>query len=132
MHKFEVKVYYEDTDLGGIVYHANYLKFIERARSEAVADVGIDQLEMQSDAGIVFVVRQLNAEFLQSAKFGDRIAVHTTVTNIGAATVQMVQSLHVENKQIFTADVKLVTMSKTGKPVKIPAKIRQKLSHLET
>ncbi len=132
MHKFQVKVYYEDTDLAGIVYYANYLKFIERARSEAVAEAGIDQLSMQSDHGIVFVVRHLDADFLQSAKFGEVLDIHTHITELGAARLRMRQVVSLENKEIFTADVTLAVMNAQGKPTRLPAEIRQKLQHLVT
>ena len=130
MHSFNVKVYYEDTDLAGIVYYANYLKFIERARSEAVADAGIDQLTMQSEHGIVFVVRHLEAEFLQSAKFGDLLEIRTDITEMSGARIVMRQQISHETKGIFAANVTLAVMSTTGRAVRLPADIRQKLQHL--
>ena len=130
MHKFQVKVYYEDTDLAGIVYYANYLKFIERARSEAVADAGIDQMAMKADHGVVFVVRHLDADFLQSAKFGDVLDIATQITEMGNARLRMRQVVTLENKDIFAATVTLAIMNGQGKPTRLPAEIRQKLQHL--
>ncbi len=70
-HRFTLRVYYEDTDLAGIVYYANYLKFIERARSEWVRELGVDQRAMKADAGLVFAVRRLEADYLAPARFDD-------------------------------------------------------------
>ena len=130
MHHFNVKTYYEDTDLAGIVYYANYLKFIERARSEAVADAGIDQMAMKADHGVVFVVRHLDADFLQSAKFGDVLDIATQITEMGNARLRMRQVVTLENKEIFVATVTLAIMNGQGKPTRLPAEIRQKLQHL--
>ncbi len=130
MHNFRVKVYYEDTDLGGIVYYANYLKFIERARSEAVAECGIDQLRLQADHDLVFVVRRVTADFLQSAKFGEVLDISTHITEMSGARIAMKQVVTIENKQIFAADVTLAVMSGQGRPARLPAEIRQKLQHL--
>lgn len=130
MHHFQVKVYYEDTDLAGIVYYANYLKFIERARSEAVADIGIDQIALKAEHGIVFVVRRLNAEFLQSARFSDVLNIATSVTKLGNVRLRMQQVVALENKEIFTADVTLAIVNEQGKPTRLPAETRQKLQHL--
>src|SRR6056297_2779640 len=76
-HRFEVRVYYEDTDLAGIVYYANYLKFIERARTEWVRGLGVDQTALRAEAGIVFAVRRLEADYIASARFDDLLAVTT-------------------------------------------------------
>ena len=72
-HRFQVKVYYEDTDLAGIVYYANYLKFIERARTEWVASLGVDQVRLKAEAGIVFAVRRVEADYLRPAKFAEEL-----------------------------------------------------------
>src|SRR6056297_3656456 len=85
-HRFPVRVYYEDTDMGGIVYHANYLKFIERARSAWVRDLGIDQNAMRERDGVIFAVRRIEADYLGPAKFDDALEVETrTVQVTGAA-----------------------------------------------
>ncbi len=76
-HQFAVRVYYEDTDLAGIVYYANYLKFIERARSTMVLEAGIDQLEMQAQ-GLVFAVKKVEADYISSAKLNDDLRVETS------------------------------------------------------
>ncbi|MEL0286380.1 MAG: YbgC/FadM family acyl-CoA thioesterase, partial [Paracoccaceae bacterium] len=78
-HRFSLRVYYEDTDFGGIVYYANYLKFIERARSEWVRSLGLDQKTLKSERGVVFAVRHLEADYISPAKFDDILEVVTDV-----------------------------------------------------
>ena len=86
MHLFNLRVYYEDTDLAGIVYYANYLKFIERARSEWVRDLGIDQAQMKAE-GLVFAVRRVVADYLLPARYDDLLCVETKLLPGTAATV---------------------------------------------
>ena len=74
-HRFPLRVYYEDTDFGGIVYYANYLKFIERGRSEWVRDMGIDQVALKRDEGVVFAVRHIEADYHSPAHFDDELVV---------------------------------------------------------
>lgn len=129
-HTFTLRVYYEDTDLAGIVYYANYLRYIERARSEAVRDVGVDQWAMKQD-GLVFVVRQVVADYLQPAKFDDVLTIETETTTLKGATMQMFQTVKRGDSVIFTADVRVAFMTTTGKPTRFPAEIRQQLSKLQ-
>ena len=90
-HQFRTRVYYEDTDLAGIVYYANYLKFIERARTEWVASLGIDQMALRAVHGIVFAVRRVEADYLRPARFGDELVVETVLTAIGGARLVLEQ-----------------------------------------
>ena len=129
-HIFTLRVYYEDTDMAGIVYYANYLRYIERARSEAVRDVGIDQLAMKRD-GLVFVVRQVVADYLLPAKFDDVLTIETETRGLKAATMQMFQTVKREGQVIFTADVRVACMTTEGKPARYPAIIRQNLLKLQ-
>ena len=91
-HRFAIRVYYEDTDMGGIVYHANFLKFIERARSEWVAGLGLDQNAMRDD-GIVFAVRRVEADYMLPARYGDELEVRTTTASISGARLVMDQKV---------------------------------------
>lgn len=129
-HNFQLRVYYEDTDMAGIVYYANYLRYIERARSEAVRDVGVDQLVMKAD-GLVFVVRQVVADYLAPAKFDDVLRVTTKTTSLKAATMQMYQTVTRGDEILFTADVRIACMNIAGNPTRYPADIRQKLLKLQ-
>ena len=130
-HTFALRVYYEDTDMAGIVYYANYLRYIERARSEAVRDVGIDQLAMKRD-GLVFVVRQVVADYLLPAKFDDTLTIETETTALKAATMQMFQTVKRGDQVVFTADVRVACMTTEGRPTRYPATIRQNLLKLQS
>lgn len=125
-HSFPVRVYYEDTDMGGIVYHANYLRYIERARSDYVRQLGNDQNAMRA-AGIVWVVRKIEAEFLATAKFEDELIVETTVASVSGVRLAMDQVVRRGETEIFRARVVAVCMTAAGKPVRLPAEIRASL-----
>ncbi len=122
-HKFPIRVYYEDTDMGGIVYHANYLRYIERARSDWVRRLGNDQNAMR-DAGIVWVVRHIEADYLATAKFEDELVVETTLRSLSGVRLTMDQVVKRGDTPIFTAAVTAVCMNEAGKPVRLPAEIR--------
>ena len=123
-HKFPVHVYYEDTDLAGIVYYANYLKFIERARTEWVRGMGIDQTALKRDDGIVFAVRRLEADYLNSAVFDDDLIVETSTVQVTGARIVLQQDVTREGEVVFTSQVTLVALSDTGQPVRLPANLR--------
>lgn len=122
MHEFPLRIYYEDTDLAGIVYYANYLKFIERGRSEWLRDLGIDQLALKA-RGLVFVVRHLEADYLAPARFDDALCVRSSLHQIGSARITMCQKVWRDDKVLFAATVTLVCINDDGRPVRIPAEI---------
>jgi len=130
MHTHTIRVYYEDTDMAGIVYYANYLRYIERARSEAVRDVGIEQLAMKQE-GYVFVVRQMVVDYLLPARFDDVLTIETETTSLKGATMQMFQTVKRGEEVVFTADVRVAFMTTEGKPTRYPAKIRHQLEDLQ-
>ena len=123
-----IRVYFEDTDAGGIVYYANYLKFIERARTEWVRDLGVDQGALKAEAGIVFAVRRVEADFVSPARFDDVVTVTTTLDKLTGARLVLDQSVHRGDDRIFSASVTLVALSEDGRPARLPANIRQKLA----
>ena len=127
-HKFELSVYYEDTDLAGIVYYANYLKFIERARSEWVRALGIDQMRLKAEYGVVFAVRRIEADYLQAAKFGDRLQVRTRALELTGARVRLEQKVERDTETLFTANVTLIALTEGGKATRMPAEFRLKLN----
>ena len=127
-HQFDLSVYYEDTDLAGIVYYANYLKFIERARSEWVQALGIDQMRLKADHGVVFAVRRIEADYLQAAKFGDRLLVRTRVLELTGARVRLEQKVERDTETLFTANVTLIALTEGGKATRLPAEFRLKLN----
>ena len=122
-HIFPITVYYEDTDMAGIVYYANYLRFIERARSTVVEELGVDQREMR-DEGIVFVVTRVEADYLGSARLGDRLEVRSTHYAAGPVRWVFDQEVCRGDEVIFRAKVTAATMTTEGKPVRLPARIR--------
>ncbi|WP_375691952.1 tol-pal system-associated acyl-CoA thioesterase [Pseudooceanicola sp. LIPI14-2-Ac024] len=123
IHQFELRVYYEDTDLAGIVYYANYLKFIERARSEWVRAHGIDQVRMKAQ-GTVFAVRRVEADYLSPAKFDDQLVVETEPEQVTAARIVLKQVVKRSGEELFTALVTLVALNEAGHPVRLPADLR--------
>lgn len=123
-HSFVLRVYYEDTDLAGIVYYANYLKFIERARTEYVRDLGIDQTALKRDEGLVFAVRRVEADYLAPAKFDDELVVLTTLEAVTGARIVMKQEVTRAGTVLFSALVTLVCLTETGHAARLPANIR--------
>ena len=126
-HRFELRVYYEDTDLAGIVYYANYLKFIERARTEYVRSAGIDQARLKADGGIVFAVRRVEADYLQPAKFDDVLTVVTTPQAVTGARIVLDQNVMRGADVLFKSSVTLVALTDQGRPGRIPAGLRRAL-----
>ncbi len=125
-HKLPVRVYYEDTDMGGIVYYANYLKYIERARSELVEEMGLDQNKMKAE-GIVFVVRRVEADYLAPARLDDRLTVVTDHRPEGQSRWVFDQEVHRGDQVIFRAVVTAVCMTVAGRPTRLPAELRARL-----
>ena len=123
-HIFPVHVYYEDTDLAGIVYYANYLKFIERARTEWVRGLGVDQTALKERDGIVFAVRRVEADYLAPAKFDDDLTVETRPEQVTGARIVLQQDVKRGETLLFSASVTLVALSETGHPARLPANIR--------
>ena len=124
--KHNLKVYYEDTDMAGIVYYANYLKFAERGRSDAVRDMGIDQNQMKTE-GLVFAVKSVQADYHVPARFGDELLVETETSKIGGASLEMTQRVLRADTLIFTGVFRVACMALSGKATRFPADIRQKL-----
>ena len=120
-HALNLRVYYEDTDLAGIVYYANYLKFIERGRSEWVRGLGIDQGRLREVEGLVFAVRHLEADYLRAAKFDDLLRVETRVLRVTGARIVLAQEIFRGAERIFAATVTLVCLTAIGRAARLPA-----------
>ncbi len=127
MHSFECRVYYEDTDLAGIVYYANYLKFIERARSEWVRTLGLDQAQLKAETGVVFAVRHLTADYLSPAKFDDVLTITTQVLKTSGARMALDQRVLRSGVLLFDARVTLVAIGANGAPARLPKALRAAL-----
>ena len=121
-----LRVYYEDTDLAGIVYYANYLKFIERARSEMLKKANVNQMDLIK-SGYFFVVTSLKADYLKPAYFEDSLKVITEVAKIKGASIILQQTIFRSEKVLFEASIRLALIDKSGKAARLPANIRQLL-----
>ena len=124
MHQFSLRVYYEDTDMAGIVYYANYLKYIERARSDWVRSLGIDQNRLRTAQGLLFAVRKITAEYLQAAHFDEPLQITTEMTKLTSARLYLQQNIYRDLDLLFQAQVILVALNAAGKPTRLPAEFR--------
>ncbi|MEH7828329.1 tol-pal system-associated acyl-CoA thioesterase [Gemmobacter denitrificans] len=127
-HVHPVRVYYEDTDLAGIVYYANYLKFIERGRSEWVRARGVDQTQVKADHGIVFAVRRVVADYLRPAVFDDLLEVTTELRELGGSRIELWQTVRRGEDTLFTAAVTLVCLGDNGRAARLPPQVRAALT----
>ena len=127
VHELPIRVYYEDTDMGGIVYYANYLRYIERARSDWVRSLGVDQNAMREEDGVVFVVRRVEADYLKPAKFDDELLVRTVVKAVTGARLIMSQEVSRGDDVLFQAEVTVVCVGDAGAPARLPANIRRQI-----
>lgn len=122
-HVLPVRVYYEDTDFGGIVYYANYLKFIERARTEWVRALGVDQVAMKAE-GVVFAVSRIEADYLRPALYDDMLEVRTRLERMSAARMVVWQEVWRGDEPLFQARVTVVAIGERGAPVRLPDGLR--------
>ena len=123
-HSMNIRVYYEDTDLGGIVYYANYLRFIERSRSEWLRDLGIDQIKMRNERDAVFVVTKLKVDYLLPAYFDDMLTVDTKIQIVSPVRAYFYQNIFRQEDVIFKAEVCVTCTSTSGKVQRLPEKIK--------
>ena len=128
MHHYNVRVYYEDTDAGGIVYYANYLKFAERARTEMLRDAGIDQSLLMEKDGTAFVVRRAEMELIKPAKLDDLLTIVTCVSEYSATGMRMEQKIMRDELllNVVTTQIVAVDMAKM-KPVRLPGSVKEAL-----
>ncbi len=123
-----VRVYYEDTDSGGVVYYANYLKFMERARTEWLRARGFEQTDLANEYGIVFVVRSVSAEYLKPARFNDALDVHVEQKQLGRSQIYVSHRIVRGDEVLNTAEVRLACVSAaTFRPEPMPEVVREAL-----
>jgi acyl-CoA thioester hydrolase len=126
-----VRVYYEDTDAGGVVYYANYLKYLERARTELLRGLGFEQHQLAGEAGLAFAVRSLSVEYLKPARLDDLLEVATRIEALGRAQVTFAQSVVRAEETLLTATVRVACLDLVrGKATAMPQSLHQKLAHL--
>ena len=115
-----VKVYYEDTDAEGVVYYANYLKFLERARTEAIFSLGLSNTKLLKEHETLIIVKSCHINYIKPAKFEDNLKIISKVKSITRTSFLMYQVFERDNEMISEAEVRLVTINKQGKPIQIP------------
>ena len=115
-----IKVYYEDTDAGGVVYYANYLKFLERARTEALSSIGLSNLKIKDKFGALIIVKSCNIEYKKSAKLEDELSIRSFVKSVSKTSFFMNQFITRGEETITESQVHLVFVNNKGKPIKVP------------
>jgi acyl-CoA thioester hydrolase len=128
--EFRLRVYYEDTDAGGIVYYANYLKFIERARTEALLALGLSQTTLRERHGILFVVREVAVRYLAPARFEDQLVVTTRAGPAAGSRIEMAQEVLRDGLTLAKCRVGLACLGRGGRPVRVPAEVAAALGTL--
>jgi acyl-CoA thioester hydrolase len=124
-----VRVYYEDTDSGGVVYHSNYLNFMERARTEWLRAMGFEQTTLKEQLGIIIVIHSLSINFKKPAYFNDMLLVDCALTKTGHGSIEMAQTIQRDGVLLIEAQVKAAFVDAVSfKPVGIPAEIKQKIT----
>jgi acyl-CoA thioester hydrolase len=127
-HRLPVRVYYEDTDFSGLVYHASHLRFMERGRTELLRDLGVHQRALhdgEAGAAVFFVVRAMNIDFKKPALMDDLLTVETRVNEIGGASVSLSQRITRGDDVLVTAEVKVAAVQ-NGRPHRLPDEVRDK------
>ena len=127
---YNLKIYYEDTDSGGVVYYANYLKFFERARSEAIYSLKLSNKILLNQYGILIIVKSCNIKYIRPAKLEDKLTIKSKVKSITKTSFIMNQVIHREKQLITEADTHLVSVDQSGKPKKIPEILNKKLKKI--
>lgn len=126
LHRWPIRIYYEDTDGGGVVYHSNYLNFMERARTEFLRSLGFQQTLLRSEQGIIFVVREIGLKYIRPARFDDKLEIVTELTGTGRSLLQFRQTIMRGNELLTEAQVEVVCVdAQRFKPVAIPPTIRE-------
>ena len=125
--KSSFKVYYEDTDSGGVVYYANYLKFLERARTDAITSLGFSNNKIKEKFGIYIIVKSCNLNFFKSAKLEDNLKIVSKVLEVKNVSIKMRQNIYVNESMITEVQILLASINKEGKPSKLPDEFKKQL-----
>jgi acyl-CoA thioester hydrolase len=127
-HVLPVRVYYEDTDAGGIVYYVNYLKFAERARTEMLRLIGREQFDMLAGEGVGFTVRRCEVDYLAPARLDDALEVRTTLVDVGGASMRLRQRIVKGEALLADMRLRLALIDRGGRPARMPKDIRDALT----
>ena len=120
MFQYTLKIYYEDTDSGGVVYYANYLKFIERARTEMINELGFTLTKLLNDYDRLFLVKKIECDYIESCKLEDTLNVQSNILVLKNASFELEQNILKQNKIIFRSKIVMVCVNSQGAPSKIP------------
>jgi len=120
MFQYTLKIYYEDTDAGGVVYYANYLKFIERARTEMINKLGFTLTTLLKEYDRLFLVKKIECDYIESCKLEDTLNVQSNILDLKNASFELEQNLLKQNKIIFRSKIVMVCVNSQGAPSKIP------------
>ncbi|PKO51558.1 MAG: tol-pal system-associated acyl-CoA thioesterase [Betaproteobacteria bacterium HGW-Betaproteobacteria-20] len=127
-----VRVYYEDTDAGGGVYHSNYLNFMERARTEWLRSFGFEQTVVKDELGVIIVIHSISIAFKRPARFNDALEVNCRLVNVGGSSIEMLQTITCDGVLLIEAQVKAVFVNAVSfKPVSIPLPIKQAMMQFD-
>ncbi|MDI1308653.1 MAG: tol-pal system-associated acyl-CoA thioesterase [Methylotenera sp.] len=134
IHQFSwpVRVYYEDTDAGGVVYHSNYLNFMERARTEWLRALGYEQTTVKDELGVIIVVHSLSINFKKPARFNDMLEIHCKLANVRHGSIEMAQTIICDGVELIQAHIKAAFVdAETFRPVAIPNVIKQDMLKIQ-
>lgn len=125
IHHWPIRIYYEDTDSGGVVYHSNYLKFMERARTEWLRDFEIDQKALKDNLNLMFVVHEIDIKFMRPAVFNDEIEVQTKLKKLGSVKIELEQKIFRSSELLIESQVVVASVNSISmKPMRIPNEIK--------
>jgi acyl-CoA thioester hydrolase len=136
-HLWPIRVYYEDTDAGGVVYHANYLRFAERARTEMLRASGLDHARLAAEDGVAIVVRNCAVEFIAPARLDDCLEVHSRLASIGGASFTIRQEIFrrpeggAQGPLLAAADIRLACIDSEFRPTRLPDRLKKALGHIK-
>jgi acyl-CoA thioester hydrolase len=130
VHSWPVRIYYEDTDCSGLVYHANYLRFAERARTEMLRSFGVRHRELWEGAGIAFVVRHLSADYRAPARLDQAITVETRVRRVSGASIELAQSIVSDGIDLVRINLKLACITTDRRVARVPSALHAVLARL--
>lgn len=130
LHRFPIRVYYEDTDAAGIVYYANHLKFAERARTEMLRCLGLDHSTLRTRFGLTFAVRRCLADYRAPARLDDELDVQTRLTRLGGASIDLDQRIFLDRRLLVALELRLVLLDQKLGVARLPAELRAALRPL--
>jgi acyl-CoA thioester hydrolase len=125
VHHWPIRIYYEDTDSGGVVYHSNYLKYMERARTEWLRDFKVDQKALKDTLNLMFVVHEIDIKFIRPAVFNDEIEVQTKLDKLGSVKIELEQKIFRSSELLIESRVVVASVNSISmKPMRIPNEIK--------